>query len=109
MIPEYKKKSNTAAAVCLGVLAVAVVLALVNDGSAFSNESGLLHVVLVFANLIFVVSFFVALWFYIRAKGQSGWWILMLVFNLIGLLVIALLRDEAKAVPASEVKSPGQV
>jgi hypothetical protein len=44
--------------------------------------------------------------FYIKAKGRSGWWILMLVFSLVGILVLALLKDRAAGDQSEAVQVP---
>ena len=54
------------------------------------------------------ISFLVALYFYLKAKGRSGWWMLLMIFSLIGLLVIFFLKDLKKS-ESGKPLAPGEV
>jgi uncharacterized membrane protein HdeD (DUF308 family) len=88
MIAEYKRKSGRAAYVCLGVLAVAT-LAGMFGYQPNTRGAELLGAVL---GCVLGISFVYAAWFYIKAKGRSGWWILLLLLNLVGIVILALLK-----------------
>ena len=96
MILAYKKKANTAALIWLisipiGIFVIFISAVIVNPQTQHSIDLGMALVGL-FSGIAFVCS----CWFYIKAKGRSGWWILMLVFSIVGLIVLALLKDRAK-------------
>ena len=99
MINTYNHKSHIAAAIF--VASLAVTLSLSPMGHFGTSDFAFLSPVF---SLIFSISFFCYFWFYIKAKGRSLWWMLILAFNLIGIAVIFLLKDKAK-----EASSPGQV
>lgn len=91
MIPAYKKKTNSAGAVCLVTMIGAAVWVTLSD----PKQVGLGSVAVPLLSLVAGIAFICACWFHIKAKGRSGWWILVLVFNLLGLVILALLRDRA--------------
>src|SRR5712692_3388455 len=91
MIAEYKKKTSIAGIVCvLAVIAVLVLASLIDPKqSAFLSISGPL------LSLTAGIAFIYAAWCHIKAKWRSGWWILVLVFNLLGIVILALLKDRS--------------
>lgn len=93
MIPEYKRKSNIAAGVCLAGFVGTFASAYLGAASAPNPTTA---VVLPVFLLVAGTSFIAACWYYIKAKARSGWWILVLLLQLIGLIVIAALKDYAK-------------
>ncbi len=93
MIPEYKKKMSVAGVVCISAVVGVLVLAELAD----PKQAGQGNIVGPLMSIIAGVAFIYAAWCNIKAKGRSGWWILVLVFNLIGILMIALLKDHTIA------------
>lgn len=89
MIPAYQKKTSVAGAVCLVAVVGVLVLAALSD----PKQAGLGSIVGALLSIIAGVAFIYAAWCYIKAKGRSGGWILVLVFNLLGILILALLKD----------------
>ena len=105
MIPDYQRKANLAVLVWVGFTLLALVSAYaISDGTPSSTQNPITAVLLICGS----VAFFSAFWFYLKAKGRSRWWMCLLVFNLIGLLVIFLLKDRTKDVPA-ETLAPGEI
>jgi len=51
---------------------------------------------LALASLLGTVLFIIGLCYYAKAKGRSGWWGLMGFLSLIGLIVLACLKDYNK-------------
>ena len=91
MIPAYKKKTGAAGTVCLVAIIAAVVVASAID----PKQPGIANVVVPLLSLVAGVAFICACWFHIKAKGRSGWWILVLALNLLGIVILALLKDHA--------------
>jgi hypothetical protein len=96
MIAAYKRKSNIAAVVFL--VSLAATIALTSNTKQNLWDMGVRGPVL---GLTMVGSWFYALWCYIMAKGRSGAWILMAFLNVIGLIVLLLLKDLRKDDTAS--------
>ncbi len=59
------------------------------------KQSGLANVVVPLFSLVAGIAFICACWFHIKAKGRSAWWILVLALNLLGIVMLALLKDHA--------------
>jgi 1,4-dihydroxy-2-naphthoate octaprenyltransferase len=91
MIASYKRKANIAAVVWIATLVGLTVLSLHNIGKD-PLDSPLGPVLLVVCMGALIIS----LWCYLKAKGRSGAWLFMLTFQVVGLLVILLLKDRAK-------------
>jgi nicotinamide riboside transporter PnuC len=90
MIPVYQKRMSTAGVVCIAAVVGALALGLLFD----SKQSAAATLVGALLSMIAGSAFIYAAWCYIKAKGRSGWWILVLVFNLLGILILALLKDQ---------------
>ncbi len=110
MIPAYRKKSNSAAAVVLATVVALLAFALFGDETQQAPQSVGMQMVGPLIGITIGLAFAISCWYYIKAKGRSGWWILVMVFNIVGLIILALLKDHAKgpangdpieAVPAS--------
>jgi len=93
MIAEYKKKTSVAGTVCLVAIIGAAVLAILID----PKQPGLGSIAVPLLSLIAGIAFIYACWCHIKAKGRSGWWILVLVLNILGIVILALLKDRANA------------
>lgn len=89
MIAAYKRKANIAALVFVAAIAASLWW----SSGANIWESGPLGVAL---GVTWLCAFFYAFYAYIMAKGRNPAWVLMLFLNVIGLIVILLLKDHAK-------------
>lgn len=91
MIQAYKKRTSVAGSVCvIAVIGAAVLIATGAD----PKQPGFVSTVIPLLYLVAGIALICAAWFHIKAKGRSGWWILVfLAFNLLGLVIIALLKD----------------
>jgi RsiW-degrading membrane proteinase PrsW (M82 family) len=90
MIAAYKRNSGIATVVFVASLAGAI--ALTPDGKNIWDNAPLGPVL----GITYTVALFLAFWWYIKAKGRSGAWILMLFLSLVGMAVIFLLEDRCK-------------
>jgi RsiW-degrading membrane proteinase PrsW (M82 family) len=90
MIAAYKRNSGIATIVFVASLAGGI--ALTPSGKNMWDNAPLGPLF----GITYVVTFFLAFWWYIKAKGRSGAWILMLFLNLLGMLVILLLKDRCE-------------
>jgi len=85
MIPHYQKKSNRFILVWLlaklGGLVMSVVLA---------NDFGIL------IQLLGSVCLIVGCVYYAKAKGHSGWWGLLALLSILGLIILACMTDKRK-------------
>ena len=95
MIVEHQLKSRTAAywAVTLSLCFVAA-LVVVNESSG--EYLDFLLPLLVFATAIAVLRF---CWFFLKARARSPAWMLLLAFNILGLLALMCLGDKASTAP----------
>jgi 1,4-dihydroxy-2-naphthoate octaprenyltransferase len=91
MIASYKRNANISAVVWIAALVGLTALSLHNIGKD-PLDSPLGPVLLVVCMGALIVS----LWCYLKAKGRSSAWLFMLTFQVVGLLVILLLKDRAK-------------
>ncbi len=91
MIFAYRKKSNLALVVMLVSFFGALVCNKLNDPFQPALQWGVALLATTSG-----LAFWCAVWFYIKAKGRSGWWLLMMVFSFFGLLALLLLEDRAK-------------
>lgn len=105
MLPHYKRKAQLSAGVFAVSLAVLFVLLQFSTGRPDISEPGDLPGI--FVNLVGACAYWYGFWVYAKAKGYSGWiGALLGAFLLLGLLVLALLRDRMRE---TQIKSPGQV
>lgn len=93
MIKKYSKKSLLFGSIgIIGEFAVvALVIALHTDLSS-PNISNIIMII----SGVFGLMVLVALYYYLKAKGRSQIWLLALFFNLIGIIVLGLLKDKNK-------------
>ncbi len=89
MIAAYKKKAKSAALIFVIGIAVLIVVQRPNSGS-------LVTALLNLCAWVSLVAFICSCWFYLKAKGRSGWWTLLLSFTIVGLICFALMKDLAK-------------
>jgi hypothetical protein len=92
MIASYRRKANIACVVFLGFAVWDVVLIGKGNGLYGDNNSPLVPVVAAVCIAFYVLMF----WWYIRAKARSGWWMLALILNVLGWVVLVCLSDQAK-------------
>jgi len=83
MIASYKRKAGAAAVVF--VVSIVTSIALTPTGGNVWENAPLGPIL----GVIWVVAFYLAFWWYLKAKGRSGTWMLMLLLNLLGLVVIS--------------------
>lgn len=90
MIPAYKKKMTVAGVIFLATcVAVAAIAAASNP-----REPGLATKVVPLLGLSGAIALLVTFWAYVKAKGRSGRWILVLVpLSFFGLVILAFLTD----------------
>jgi hypothetical protein len=91
MIASYKRKSNIGALVFAASMAGS--LAVISTSGKNLWDAVPFGPVL---GIVSVASYFYALMCLIIGKGRSGAWILMVFLNVLGLIVILLLKDHAK-------------
>jgi hypothetical protein len=91
MIALYKRKSNIAALVF--IVSIGATIALTSNSHQNLWDMGVLGPAL---GITMLASYFYALWCYIRAKGRNEAWILMAFLNVLGLIVLLLLKDHCK-------------
>lgn len=95
MIAEYKKKSNIAAGVWLVTMAILIYMFSGNGVESNIWKTENIPVIIVFT--IHGLAFAAALWWYAKAKGYWGiLGLLLMLLNIIGLIIIALLPDKEK-------------
>ena len=91
MIATYKRKSNIAAAVVGVAVALAIVL-FVNDRNTWVSSQDLAQ----FSLCIGGAAFYYALWAYVKSKGRSVSWVLLVVFFFVfGLVILMFLKDKS--------------
>ena len=98
MIQKYKSKATKATWVCIGLIMALVAFAFFSE----DTDSKFSIVGRACITTAFMISYFIAAWYYIKAKGRSQWWMFALALNIFGLIVIVLLRDRAP-----ELRPPG--
>jgi len=89
MIPAYKKRTTIAGVAFLAAYIAATIAA----SAANPRDPGLGIKVAPLLAMVGGIALLCAVWFYIKAKGRSGWWILLLALNLLGLVILAFLPD----------------
>jgi hypothetical protein len=96
MLASYKRKSNIAGAIFLAGIVGDVILLSTGHKDLWNNS--------VFATtfgITWAASYLYALWAYVKAKGRSDAWVLMAFLNVIGLIVLLMLKDLHKEDAAS--------
>jgi len=95
MITSYSRKAGIAAIACVVGLATAIAIT-PNGMKVWYNTPFVLIL-----GAVGVASFFLTFWWVLKAKRRSDLWMLMLLLNLIGMVVILLLRDQSKGAEES--------
>jgi hypothetical protein len=88
MIAHYNNKS-----LALGIPGLILQIG-GNIGTRATESPGVVSLMLL-ASLVGTVLLMVGLAYYAKAKGRSPWWCLMGFLSLIGLIVLAFLKDKA--------------
>ena len=88
MIQSYKRKSTIAPVVF--VSAIAVFFALPDK---YLSEDWVFGPPLALA---WIAAYWLAIWWYIKAKGREGTWIFAGFLNLIGFIILLCLEDHAE-------------
>jgi hypothetical protein len=94
VLADFKRKSNIAAAIFLLSLLGAAAWMGTHPGQNLYVDGGLLGMVL---GVTLTVSWFYAVWAYVKAKGRSGWWTLAGFAGFIGLIILLFLKDHTTA------------
>ena len=92
MIVAHQRKSNAAAGICLASFLCILVFGVPDIESSPALATSVMSV----AAPVAAIAYVLGLWFYIKAKGRSGWWILFTFLHVIGLVVIACLKDKSR-------------
>ena len=94
MLVKYKKQANAAAGLCLCTLIVIVAVSLSTHGN-ISESGGIPRIIFTLAGFVSAGAFWFALYAYAKAKGYSGFLVLVLpLFSVIGLVILGALRDK---------------
>jgi len=91
MVLEYKLKAKMAGSVSLALILGMITSLFLADLS----PSKAWQIVQPLLSLLCGVAFITACWFNLGAKGRSKAWLLLLVFNVIGLAIIITLKDQS--------------
>jgi hypothetical protein len=92
---SYRRVRNRAAAVFIVLLAVLTATFLRGNLLSASIANPLAQF-LPWLMLFTLAALLTSAWGYVRAKGRSGWWVLLLVFlNIFGILGLILLSDRS--------------
>ena len=104
MLVKYKKQANVAAGLWLCTLPL-IVLGIAVLPSTHGNiwePHDIQGIILMLVSFVSVGAFFFALYAYAKAKGYSGFLVLVLpLFSVIGLAILAGLRDKHPVPPAN--------
>ncbi len=92
----YERGKNVAAlAFCLLLLVVSA--AFIWGHLLPASVANGLALALPFLSMSAGVALLAVCWFYVKGKGRSGWWVILVpLLNIIGILVLVLLRNEAR-------------
>ncbi len=94
MLPGHKKRMTVAGVIFLVVCVAAVLVA----GAANPREPGLGMKVAPLLGIGGGIALLITFWLYIKAKGRSGWWMLVLLpLSFVGLGILAFLTDRGSA------------
>lgn len=91
MLAEYKRKSSIAAYACLALILLSIVAGFF--GLQPKTQAAQLFGAIL--GCLVGIAFLCSAWFYVKAKGRSAWWLLVLFLNLVGIVILALLKDRA--------------
>lgn len=97
VIATHKKAANIAGGIALGALALLMLGQSLMAEPTPSLGMGLLFQIIVY---IFAGAYFYGIWEYVRAKNRSGWWALLGLLSVIGLIAVLVLEDRSPATDA---------
>ena len=104
MIATYKRKSNIFAAVCGVAVILGILSVFVYDRNTWVDSQDLAQ----FFIIIGGIAFYSSIWAYLKAKGRSGYWVLLVIcFLVIGLVIILFLRDKSVDIKTALVVDDG--
>ena len=89
MITSHQLKSRTAAYTCAALI-FCIGAALMLPGEA---EDSLLAFAIAILGLAAFAALLAFCWFFLKARGRSPVWMLLLIFNVFGLLIMLCLSD----------------
>ena len=104
MTGPYQKGMNLAA-LAFGLLLLAVSAAVMWGHLLPASVGNGLALALPFLSFLAVLAFLALCWFYVKAKGHSGWWVLLVpCLNVVGILVLVLLPSRRSAEAGESVR-----
>jgi hypothetical protein len=90
MLKQYSKKSLIFGGIgIIGELAMGLLSARLNP--AMTSPSTIILIIYV----VFALMILVGLYYHLKAKGRSPLWLIVIVFNLIGLIILLSLKDKS--------------
>ena len=92
MLAGYKRKANIGAAVWF--VSMGVLLYFITNDPDMPNVWDGGETLIQALVVINGIAWFFALWAYVKAKGRSGFWAVLGVLQLVGLIAIAMLKDK---------------
>ena len=104
MLASYNHKSNMAALVLL-VSMLGALAAISGSGKNLWDATPFGPVL----GVVWVASYFYALWCWIKGKGRDGAWILVAFLNVLGVIILLCLKDyhkDGKEAQRDEVTPP---
>jgi len=96
MILAYKKKADVAMWVMLSAISVVIAIFVLADLEDLNTEGSWSKFFRDVAFGIGTIAALLACWYYIKAKGRSEGWFLVLPLGFIGLIILGCLKDHAK-------------
>jgi drug/metabolite transporter (DMT)-like permease len=98
MIASYKRKANIAGAICLAAIVGTFVGGRVLAWTGHEMDMSDVDVLAVAFAIPFIIALAYGMWAYLKAKGRSSAWLLLVgaPVPVLGIIVILLLKDHAK-------------
>ncbi|MFH2133629.1 MAG: hypothetical protein ABII81_00405 [Pseudomonadota bacterium] len=91
MIATYKRYTWGSVVVCCAGFGLASLILAIGG----PHPSGISELIVSGSKFIGALAFFAIFWFYIKSKGRSGWWILMLWLSILGIIILLALEDRS--------------
>jgi len=92
MLKSYSKKSLKFA--IIGITGQIVVTALTLLFEIVPSAYQAINISVALIQITFGILIIMGFWYYLKAKGRSPFWLILLFFNLIGIIIIASLKDK---------------
>lgn len=95
-MPGFYQRGKNLASVAFWLLLLAVSAAFILGHRLPASVGNGLALALPFLSISAAIALLAWCWFYVKAKGRSGWWILLVpLLNIVGIWVLVLLRNDA--------------